>query len=142
MKGSWFLPATPDVLGLLCRQAAVTYEGMQALVGWAGGEPGAAERVREFEHRADDTKRELRQALTVAFTTPMDAEDLYVMSERLDAVLNGAKDTVRESEVMGIPPDEAAAAMATLLADGVRHLMEAFQRLDSDSRRRGDASAR
>ena len=40
----------------------------------------------------------------MAFTTPVDAEDLYVMSERLDAVLNGAKDTVRESEVMAIPP--------------------------------------
>jgi uncharacterized protein Yka (UPF0111/DUF47 family) len=71
---------------------------MEALVGWANAEDGAAERVREFEHQADDTKRELRLALTNAFITPIDAEDLYVMSERLDAVLNGAKDTVRESE--------------------------------------------
>ena len=140
---SWFLPASPDVLGHLCQQAAVTSQGMQALLDWAGGEPGAAERLRECEHRADDVKRELRRTLTVAFTTPIDAEDLYVMSERLDAVLNGAKDAVRESEVMAIPPDKEVAAMAALLADGVRQLIEAFERLNPDRRgkAKGDGSA-
>jgi uncharacterized protein Yka (UPF0111/DUF47 family) len=140
-RSSWFLPENPDVLDMLCRQAAVTCEGMAALVGWANAEAGAAERVREFEHQADDTKRELRLALTNAFITPIDAEDLYVMSERLDAVLNGAKDTVRESEVMGIPPDEAVAAMAALLADGARHLAMAFERLNPARRSKGSPGA-
>jgi uncharacterized protein Yka (UPF0111/DUF47 family) len=140
VKRSWFLPERPDVLGMLRRQAAVTCDGMVALVGWANGEPDAAQRVRDCEHRADETKRELRLALTNAFITPIDAEDLYVMSERLDAVLNGAKDTVRESEVMGIPPDEAVAAMATLLADGARQLATAFDRLDPDKRGQGSAT--
>jgi uncharacterized protein Yka (UPF0111/DUF47 family) len=140
-RSSWFLPESPDVLGMLGRQAAVTVEGMAALVAWAGGEPEAAQRVRDCEHRADDTKRELRRALTVAFMTPIDAEDLYVMSERLDAVLNGAKDAVREAEVMAVEPDQAVAAMAALLADGVGHLATAFQRLDPDSRSSSEASA-
>jgi uncharacterized protein Yka (UPF0111/DUF47 family) len=135
MKPSrWFLPENPDVLDMLRHQAAVTCDGMAALVGWANGEPDAAERVRDLEHRADDTKRELRLALTNAFITPIDAEDLYVMSERLDAVLNGAKDTVREAEVMAMKPDEAVAAMAALLADGASHLATAFERLGSDQR--------
>jgi uncharacterized protein Yka (UPF0111/DUF47 family) len=133
---SWFLPQTPDVLGILCQQATVTSEGMGALLAWANGEPAAANRLRDCEHRADEVKRELRRALTVAFTTPVDAEDLYVMSERLDAVLNGAKDAARESEVMAIPPDEAVAAMAALLAEGVRRLIEAFERLDKGRRRK------
>ena len=140
-RSSWFLPENPDVLDMLCRQAEVTCEGMVALVGWANAEPDAAQRVRDLEHQADDTKRELRLALTNAFITPIDAEDLYVMSERLDAVLNGAKDTVQESEVMGIGPDEAVAAMAKLLADGASHLATAFERLDPDKRGKADASA-
>jgi uncharacterized protein Yka (UPF0111/DUF47 family) len=140
-RGSWFLPENPHVLDMLCRQAEVTCEGMVALVGWANAEPNAADRVRDLEHQADDTKRELRLALTNAFITPIDAEDLYVMSERLDAVLNGAKDTVQESEVMGIPPDEAVAAMAALLADGASHLATAFERLDPDKRGKTGASA-
>jgi uncharacterized protein Yka (UPF0111/DUF47 family) len=141
MRRNWFLPESPDVLAMLRHQAEVTCEGMVALVDWANAEPDAARRVRDCEHRADDTKRELRLALTNAFITPIDAEDLYVMSERLDAVLNGAKDTVRESEVMGIPPDEAVAAMATLLAEGTRHLAAAFERLDPDKRGQAGASA-
>jgi hypothetical protein len=141
VKQKWFLPERPDVLDMLCRQAAVTCQGMAALVDWANAVPDAAQRVRDLEHQADDTKRELRLALTNAFITPIDAEDLYVMSERLDAVLNGAKDTVRESEVMGIPPDEAVTAMATLLADGASHLAIAFERLDPDKRGKASASA-
>ena len=141
MKRNWFLPGNPNVLDMLCRQAAVTCEGMAALVDWANAIPDAAQRVRDLEHQADDVKRELRLALTNAFITPIDAEDLYVMSERLDAVLNGAKDTVRESEVMGIPPDGAVAAMATLLAEGAGYLATAFERLDPDKRGKLSASA-
>jgi uncharacterized protein Yka (UPF0111/DUF47 family) len=140
-RSSWFLPENPDVLDMLCRQAAITCEGMAALVGWANAEPDAAQRVRDFEHRADDAKRELRRALTNAFITPIDAEDLYVMSERLDAVLNGAKDAVREAEVMAVQPDEAVAAMASLLADGVGHLTTAFERLNPGRRSKGGPGA-
>jgi uncharacterized protein Yka (UPF0111/DUF47 family) len=140
VKRGWFLPESPDVLGQLCQQAAITQEGMLALVAWAKGEPDAADRVREWEHKADVAKRELRRALTVAFTTEIDAEDVYVMSERLDAVINVAKDLVREAEVMGIEPDEATAAMASLLVDGVRQLAVAFERLRHD-RRGGEATA-
>jgi uncharacterized protein Yka (UPF0111/DUF47 family) len=141
VRRNWFLPENPDVLDMLCHQAAVTREGMAALVGWANGEPDAAQRVRELEHQADLAKRELRLALTNAFVTPIDAEDLYVMSERLDAVLNGAKDTVREAEVMGMGPDQAVAAMATLLAEGARHLATAFERLDPGKRGKVGAAA-
>ena len=137
MKRNWFLPENPDVLGLLCHQAQVTQEGMVALCAWANAEPGAAEQVRDWEHKADDAKK-LRLALTNAFITPIDAEDVYVMSERLDAVLNGAKDLVREAEVMGIEPDEATAAMAALLADGVRQLTAAFERLSQHRHGEGD----
>ena len=93
MKLPWFLPETPDVLGMLRAQADATVEGLQALVAWAasGGDDAAADDVREAEHTADDRKRELRKALTEAFTTPLDAEDLYTMSERLDAVMNGPR---------------------------------------------------
>lgn len=129
MRRTWFLPETPDVLGMLEEQARVTVEGFEALVDWAAGDPTGLERVRQAEHRADERKRALRRALTEAYTTPLDAEDIYTLSERLDAVMNGAKDTVREAEVMAMAPDEHVLAMCSLLAEGVRHLAEAFARL-------------
>jgi uncharacterized protein Yka (UPF0111/DUF47 family) len=125
----WFLPETPDVLGVLREQTAVTMEGMEALIAWSMGEPGAADRLRECEHRADDRKRELRAALTLAFTTPLEPEDIFELSTELDRVLNSAKNTVREAEVMETGPDHPISEMAAELAEGVRDLSEAFERL-------------
>ena len=56
--------------------------------------------LRDCEHRADERKRELRAALTVAFSTPLEPEDIFELSRGLDGVLNSAKNTVREAEVM------------------------------------------
>ena len=58
--------------------------------------------------------------LRAAFSTPLDPEDIYELSERLDEVLNGAKNAVRESEVMKIDPDPAMADMVGAPADGRR----------------------
>jgi len=139
-KLSWFLPENPDILGTLRAQAGVTMEGMAALVEWANGDPSGSDRVRDAEHRADDLKKELRRQLKTAFITPIGAEDLFVMSGRLDAVLNGAKDAVRESEVMAVPPDAAVAGMAACLAEGIRQLSEAFDRLGSSDNGDGQAA--
>jgi uncharacterized protein Yka (UPF0111/DUF47 family) len=132
MKRTWFLPATLDVIGMLREQAAVTIEGIEALVGWADGDVSGAERVRELEHTADHRKRELFAALTASFTTPVDAEDLYMMSKHLDDVMNGAKDAVRESEVMALAPDEHVVKMVGCILEGVRHLDDAFRLLRPD----------
>ena len=42
----YFLPDTPDVLGMLVQQAEVTVEGMDALVRWTDGDPDASDAVR------------------------------------------------------------------------------------------------
>jgi uncharacterized protein Yka (UPF0111/DUF47 family) len=142
-RARWFLPDTPDVLGMLEAQAQVTIEGMDALLAWAGSDEEAVRTIRDAEHRADHRKRELRLALTTAFLTPIDAEDLYVMSSLLDEVLNAAKDAVREAEVMGVPPDDHVLAMAGLLADGVHHVADAFRglRIDRDKNREAPTDA-
>jgi uncharacterized protein Yka (UPF0111/DUF47 family) len=128
-RSRWFLPETPDVLGILREQTAITVEGMEALIAWSVGEPGAADRLRECEHRADDRKRELRAALSISFTTPLEPEDIFELSTELDRVLNSAKNAVREAEVMETGPDQAISEMAAELAEGVRDLSEAFEQL-------------
>ena len=131
-RRAWFLPTTPDVLGMLESQAAITIDGMEALVAWATGDTAAVDRLRDFEHQADDRKRDLRQALTVAFTTPLEPEDLFELSRGLDRVLNGAKNAVREAEVMQAAPDAAMAEMAGELAEGSRELAAAIGALARD----------
>ena len=43
----WFLPETPDVLGMLRRQMAVTIDGVDAFALWAGGDAAAVQAVRD-----------------------------------------------------------------------------------------------
>lgn len=126
----WFLPEHPDVLGLLHRQATVTLGGMEAFATWSRtGEDDAAQAVRDAERTADDVRRELLRALSTALTSPVDQEDLYWLSERLDTVINGAKNIVRESEVLGVPPDEHAAAMGKLAFEAAGLLAAGFEQL-------------
>ena len=101
--------------------------------------------MRDFEHAADEKKRELWRTLRDAFTTPLDAEDLYSLSAGLDTVLNGAKNIVRESDVLSAQPDAAGAEMASHLAEGIEHLAEAFERLgthDGDATVSADAAVK
>ena len=133
----WFLPDSPDVLALLRHQLAVTIEGMDAFAAWAAGDAAAAARVRALEHRADDAKRQLQEALREAFVTPLEPEDLFALSRGMDRILNQAKDLVRESEVMDCPPDKPVADMAAELAGSLRALDDAVARLD---RKAGDAT--
>ena len=136
-KQNWFLPDTPDVLGMLRRQLDVTIRAMDALVEWAQGDESAAARVRELEHEADDCKRELQLALVRAFTTQYDPEDLYSLGRGIDWILNLSKDAVRESEVMMCPPDANVAQMAVLLREGIGHLDDAVAALQ---KRHADAT--
>ena len=127
--GRWFLPHSPDVLGALRAQTAATVDGLDALARWAAGDEAAAERVRECEHLADDRKRELRAALSEAFSTPLEPEDIFQLSTGLDRVMNAAKNIVREAEVLERLPDPPMAELAAALAEGTHHLAEAFAAL-------------
>ena len=127
----WFLPEVPDVLGQLRRQLAITIEGFDAFAAWAAGDPAAADAVRAAEHRADTAKRDLQQQLRSAFVLSLEPEDVFALSRGIDSLLNAAKDTVGESEVMACPPDVAMARMAGLLARAIREIDAAVALLGS-----------
>lgn len=133
-RHNWFLPQSPDVLGMLARQSKITVDGMDAFVAWASGDPTAAKQLRRNEHRADAYKRELRIALTEAFSTPLEPEDIFGLSVGLDDILNAVKDIVGEAEAMGFGPDEAIKQMADQLAAGTRHVTAAISRFGSADR--------
>jgi uncharacterized protein Yka (UPF0111/DUF47 family) len=132
MRSHWFLPETPDVLGTLAAQADITVTGIGAFAAWAHGDADQEREVRDAEHRADQVRRDLQTQLRHAFSTPVDQEDLYSLSELLDSVLNAAKNIVREADALGVAPDAPAAAMADDLAEGLGHLRVALDHLTGD----------
>lgn len=133
----WFLPDTPDLLGMLREQIEVTAEGVSAFAQWAAGEADRADDVRDAEHAADVLKKRLINAVRDAFTTPLEPEDLFELSHGLDEVINHAKNVVREAEVMQVLPDRAVAEMAAFVDEGIQNLKTAFEAL---SRKGEDAT--
>ena len=131
-RGRWFLPQTPDVIGLLRHQLAVTIEGLDALAAWAGGDAVAAEALRAAEARGDTAKRELLGAIRDSFVTPIAAEDLFALSRGIDWILNHARDLVEEAEAMQCAPDAGIAEMARLLGQAARRIDDGVSQLDSD----------
>lgn len=126
----WFLPHHPDVLGLLRHQADTTLEGLAAFADWSRtGSEEDANRVRAAEHDGDDARRALLEALTVALTTPIEQEHAYALSERIDEVLDLAKDTVRTAQALGWVPDRHAAEMGARIHEAWLHLRDAVGKL-------------
>lgn len=138
MRSHWFLPETPDVLATLTAQADITVTGINAFAAWAHGDDAQEAVVRTAEHDADGVRRMLQTQLRQAFSTPVDQEDLYSLSELLDSVINAAKNIVREADALGIAPDLSVAAMADDLAQGLGHLRIALDHLTGD----GDTATR
>lgn len=128
----WFLPETPDVLGLLRGQLAVTIEGVDAFVAWTEGDTAAREVLRDAEHRGDAAKRALLDALRAAFVTPLEPEDVFALSRGIDWILNYARDLVSESQVMACAPDAVIAEMAGLVGEAVRDIDRALAHLATD----------
>lgn len=133
-RNYWFLPQSADVLGMLSEQAKITVEGMEELAAWADGEAAAAERLRKLEHKADKRKRKLREALSEAFSTPLEPEDIFDLSSGLDEILDSAKNVVGEAEAMHTGPNPATAEMATQLVEGTSRLAAALAMFAGDDR--------
>ncbi len=138
MTKHWFLPQSPDVMQTLLAQADITVAGAIAFASWAGGDLAQEAQVRACEHQADEVRRQLSLQLRQAFSTPVDQEDLFTLSERLDAVLNALKNVVREADSYALEPDAAIAAMASEIATGVQHLRTAIEHLATQ----GDVATR
>jgi hypothetical protein len=128
----WFLPDEPDVLGMMQRQITETLAGLDALATWARGDASAAAGVREAERRGDQRKREVIGAISTAFVTPIEPEDLFALSQGIDWLLSRSRDLVNEAEAMDIGPDEVIAEMVAMLGESLREIEQAIARLTSE----------
>ncbi|MBN8659951.1 MAG: DUF47 family protein [Candidatus Melainabacteria bacterium] len=123
-----------DFFALLEAQAATTVKGIEALEVWlSGGAYDRCQQVRDFEHQADEQKLVLQKKLVESFVTPLDREDLYDLSVRLDEVINAAKNAAREVEALNYcPRDETLPEMARTLKEGARCLFNSFANLKNN----------
>lgn len=128
-----FSPKT-NFYNLLNRQAETTLAGMIALAEFvSGGAAPSAQKVRDYEQKADDQKLDLEKKLVESFVTPFDREDIYDISFSLDEVINSAKSMVREIEALEIEPKDAMLQeMVVILVEGTRCLVNTIALLEKN----------
>lgn len=123
-------PRVPDFYGMINDQCDICAQSMDALVEFM--ETNAPEKgllVRELEKRGDEIKARNMSVLNQAFATPMDREDIYRAITAIDQIINYAKTTIREMEVLSLTPDQFTLEMAQLLREGVDALKRGFAKL-------------
>lgn len=126
-------PRMPDFFELLGEQCDLAVEALTVFVQFMeSGEEEHALRVREIEHDADRLKDRNMDVLNKAFSTPMDREELYRAISTIDHVINYAKTSVREMEVLGVRPDAYTTEMAGHLRDGTMSLRDGYRKLATD----------
>ena len=67
------------------------------------------EKMHKFEHGADMKKHEMREALAKAFVTPVDREDLDMLSHQLDTVLDLIEEVLQKLYIYNIKEIEPSA---------------------------------
>lgn len=130
-----YFSGEPDFFGVLLRHAEKIHEGVTTFHRFLEtGADSDATRVRELEKEADALRRELRGYVFDTFATPIDREDLFYLSRRIDEVINYVKHALRDIQVLKIeaPPD--ILEMSACLVKGTHHLVEAVRLLPTDSR--------
>ncbi len=124
------ISSEPDFFALLSKHASVVDEGVKALHRYLSQrDERDAIRVRQLEKDADDLRRELRGEIFDAFSTPIDREDLFYLSRRLDEVINYAKHTLRDVQILDTPTTSLTREMSAALVEGSGHLLEAIRHL-------------
>jgi len=123
-------PRTPDFYTLLNEQCDLAVEAMEVLVRFMEtGDPDMARQVRVLEKRGDELKARNTDILNKSFSTPMDREDIYRAITSIDHIVNYAKTTTREIEVLNQKPDEYMLELAVLLNEGACALQRGYRKL-------------
>jgi predicted phosphate transport protein (TIGR00153 family) len=130
IKG-FFQPRQDNFVRLLIQQAEWTVDGMEALERYMKKRSEKhAEHVKVAEKEADEVRRILIDELNRTFVTPIDREDIFVLSRAIDDILDYAYTTIGEMEILKVEPNDYLQRITSLLGDAAREILMAMQRLE------------
>jgi uncharacterized protein Yka (UPF0111/DUF47 family) len=114
----WLLPREDHFYDYLEKQAAIAHEGSKVLMGFGTGQKSESvrERIQELEHKGDELFHGLEEALARTFVTPIDREDLQMLSSELDDILDLINGAIRAANLYGVdtPTDPMCRQMEIL----------------------------
>jgi uncharacterized protein Yka (UPF0111/DUF47 family) len=130
---------------LLIEQSEITVEGLRLLEQFitaaeAGREP--VEQMRRKEVEADEIRRILIDELHKTFITPLDREDIFMLSLYIDDILDYAYTTIDEIDLLEIEIDEYLVSMVQFNREAAEEIALAIQRLSANPRVAGEHARR
>jgi len=126
-------PRMPDFYSLLNEQCDLAVEALEIFVQFMEkGDAALAKQVRALEKRGDVLKARNTDILSKSFSTPMDREDIYRAIATIDHIVNYAKTTTREIEVLNVEPDKYMLELAVLLKEGAYALQRGYRKLSEN----------
>lgn len=129
---AWFLPREDDVLGELSRQAEAADEAVRLFASWAAGTSAVeatSARLRELRQIGEERRRAVHASIRASFSTPLDAEDLFELAERLAEVIDAAYTLVREAQLTDTETDPGLLALAAAAEHVSAQLLRAIRLL-------------
>jgi predicted phosphate transport protein (TIGR00153 family) len=108
-----FRPADTTFYDLFAQSARHLVEGaalLAEMLGEGNDREAVAQKMRDAEHRADESTHEIVRRVNTTFVTPFDREDIYALASGLDDVMDfmeEAVDLVLLYEVESLPSELA-----------------------------------
>lgn len=128
---------------LLEKQCAKAAEACAMLVEYcADPSEELGSKLKKVEQEGDALRRELSQGIYNTFITPIDREDLFRLSGTIDDVTDYAWNTVKESRIYGIEPDEACEKMSKTLLEIAREMHTCVSLIETDIKGSNEAAIR
>ena len=133
----------PDVFqNLLKAQAKKTVEGVQTLNEFMGVNEDVVNKdvlrhnlkiqIKNIESEGDNLRRDLLNELNKSLITPIDRQDLYMLSNTIDNILDYAYNTIEEMIIYQLYPNFYLKKMIEKIARGVNHISYAVENMFTD----------
>ncbi len=132
-------------VGMLIEQTQITVEGLKLLEKWMAKpelKDKAIDQMRVKEVEADEVRRILIDELHNTFITPLDREDIFMISLYIDDILDYCYSTVEEMQLLGTEADEYLMKMVTLTREATQELEMAFHTIFTNPRVAGEHARR
>lgn len=132
-------------VGMLTEQTQITVEGLKLLEKWLGKselKDKAIDQMRAKEIEADEVRRILIDELHNTFITPLDREDIFMISLYIDDILDYCYTTVEEMQLLGTEADDYLVKMVTFTREATEELEMAFHTISSNPRVAGEHAKR
>lgn len=127
---SWF-PREKNFYGMLVEQSQLTLKGINIFIDilTTGVKTESVRLIVDAEHEADKKRRILIDDLNRTFITPIEREDIFLLSRAIDDILDLAKSAVEEFQIYKLTTNNDITAMLGKIKNGVDSLNESISYL-------------